>query len=328
MTTHEKWIPAALAAVGVALLTRKAGGASGRAAPAFVPPEVCPTVYGGDTGLAVQLDRTFSWLVPGQPDGVMLHTTQEDIRANASRWVQRVHAAIPNAQVWFGTTGDEHWTEAADGRITPAQLLSLRLAAGQSAKAAGARVLMHNCEQAWKRNLPGFRAGDATEMIHAIRESTGGALSQWMTSYYAPTYHAEFPWYGFHDVDGYSPQIYFEDGGGADALALFRRSWARAIALGWINPNAFLASYLRLREGKGRLSEQSYVSDQFGTLNGWWCNDGCDTVVGRPLILALCKLRLLGFRGQGRIAAFQRANGLTVDGKIGPQTLAALDAAR
>lgn len=318
----SKWFPAATAAALAAWLLQRRGNA----APFPSVPEICPTIYGGSTGLADQLSRSLAWLGPIAPDGINLHTTMEDIRDHAPQWVARVRAVLPTAAVWFSTTGDEHYSDVQAGRWTVERLQRLRLDAAIAAAHAGAQVLMHDCEAQWKHDAPGFRAGDAADMIAAIRAAVP-QLGQWLTSYYAPTYHSEFPWHGFARVDGYSPQIYYNAGGGEAAWDLFRRSWSRAIQLGWMNDHALLAAYVRVRADVGTLIETSKITDAFGTVNTWWLNEGCDDVLGKPLIRSLCKLRKLGFRGQGRIAAFQRAHGLLVDSKIGPVTLAAINAA-
>lgn len=313
-------IGAALAAAGAAWLHERNAGA------AVSLPEQVPTIYGSPDGLGVQMDRSLEFLAPLQPGGVQIHTGLEDIRDHASARVQRVRAVLPGAEVWFGTTGDEHFTDVQNGRMSVATLQRIRIDAAKAAAAAGARVLMHDCEAMWKRNAPGFRAGDAAEMIASIR-AEAPSIMQGLTCYYAPTLHADFPWSGFTGVQIYSPQIYYDAGGGPSAWVRFRDSWATAIRLGWINPNAWLAAYLRPMASKGTMIETSKISDAFGTLNWWWLMGGCDDEMGRPLLAALCKLRRLGFIGQDRIAKFQAAHGLTVDSKIGPITLAAINAA-
>jgi hypothetical protein len=210
----------------------------------------------------------------------------------------------------------------------------VRIHLAQAAVLAGVPFLSLNCEQRWKHGMAGFGVDDARKAIREMRK-VAPQLALSLTSYGQPGLHSDFPWQGFGGVDVYQPELY----GQGDAASIF--DWCEK----------FASQYSTLRQ-TGRMVARPIWPDMLAgnvpSVIGSWLVDAFETVTMWVLgcsradddglmddegeLLCRCLNALAAtmdpwgkpYVGVGRVSRFQFDKALSVDGKIGAQTRAAL----
>jgi hypothetical protein len=261
-----------------------------------------------------------------KPPGVMIHSSYEALITNGNAHTVRVQSIIPGTEVWWGVTNDEDYAQVVSGSMTAAQVQGLRANVGRAAAAAGIPYLIWDAERNWTHQVAGFDQASAAATVNAVKQ-LAGAPRQGLTTYPAPTLHGDFPWQGFNAVDVFMPTIYWgqPDYGsdGPTQLDVATRSIADAVREGLLGPQEAIIPYLLMHGCT--IEDLGYVADHFAQIACWTLLGG-DTADanGQRFMLAMSVLDRAGYKGVGRIAAYQAAHGLTVDSILGPETLGAL----
>lgn len=271
-------------------------------------------------GLADAVANATELLARVRPTCVMLHDSPSQLQTHAPAAVAGVRKLLGQGQrVWLGVAADAGISDARMGTLGPDELLRRREGVAHLAADLGCDAVMWNAEAAWKQRVAGFNAVDADMLVESVHGLLP-TLMQAHTAYDQPTLHGSYPWKAWSGVDLYAPQIYWAGGGtGAARLAAHRSSWGHAVSIGWLRAGP-IAPYLQCHGCTVR--DLCMVADQFDGAS-FWCSSEIDDD-GIRAMSALVEIDLRGFRGPGRVAAFQASAGLVADGIVGARTLAAL----
>jgi hypothetical protein len=290
-------------------------------------PAVSLTIWSGK-GIKRSFADAEATILRVKPQALELHSGWDDLSTHATALASMANQLVPGIQITLGLTGDVGLRQAKAGTLSPEQLLDKRLKVCRAARAAGAYGVTWNCEPAWKSKVPGFTEADARLLVQTTKAQFP-ELVQAHTSYDCPTLHSSYCWAGWHDCDVHKPQIYwaFRDveeprGTGAKRLALHRKHWDAAVRKGWL-PSGTVIPYLQVHHCN--TMDLCSVANDYSGVSAWAVPSRM-TESGIVAMAALAEIDRRGFRGPGRVQAFQRSAGLTADGLVGPRTLAALGA--
>ena len=278
-----------------------------------------------------------------RPQRIMLHSDPRSLLGTGPTVLAALRKELGYPfEAWAGVGFDsgQQAARTLTGDALRAHLSALPRIRLDSAKAAlelGASRLMLDPESAWKRlksgHLPGFGPEDAREAVSMIRAALPSGFPVWATSYDWPTAHPTFPWNAW-SVDGWAPQIYAypEKGPAVPGLGAWRlrehlAHWKvdPTVAADYrISPaaprEAYVAAY------KVTTPDTTLIADAFSEVSFWAIPARLDPD-GLRAAWALSRVAALGYSGPGRVKAFQRAERLTEDSKVGRGTLARIEAA-
>jgi len=281
-------------------------------------------------------------LTEARPEVVQLHAAPRGHGRHTSRVAARVRAAIPGVGLWLGVGCDGWLWEWARGQCSRAVAMGRLTDCADLAVSIGAECVVWNGEAAYKEH-----ATRGADLARGVLESVAGhhpQLAQAFTSYDHPHYHPQ-PWrswcYPGSPVTLVAPQVYAAPGGDEamahrGALPARERtalaSWATAVRKGWVEGDAPAGT----PEDASDMDWTPYIqahsvraSDSIAfalryPLTSWWALPSRADAEGRAALLAVCKLRRLGFDGPDAVRRYQAGAGLVADGIAGPKTLDAL----
>lgn len=280
--------------------------------------------------------EALSLLLRARPDAVMVHGGPSVFREAAGRpsearmVAQAVKAALPEARVWFGVGCDglaKRFRAALDTHEEAVERIAV---VARVAASAGAEALVFDAEGAWKAARSSPFAQHVGALIPALYEAArreAPGVSVGMTSFDQPTLHGAFPWDRWCDeaiCNFAMPQVYAApEKGMAPVGALPRRfqahqaSWGVAATKGWFRETLPRLPYLQGHSVRAAETIDALVREPICAL---WSSPARMDADGAVALEAALKLRRLGLD----VEAFQREQGLVVDGICGPKTLAAL----
>lgn len=273
-----------------------------------------------------------------RPDAVMLHSNPGPEDAPT---VAALRRALPGVRIWIQAPANplvRLTIPKAEARVRGWVKASLEL---------GAEVFSLNGEgpsapglKGWSKGHPHSAeviAGYARAVLAAAADEASGRLALAWSSHDCPQWH-HLPWKELlgagSPVALALPQVYCDPGRGNARATILGARGRYATAHGQQTRSA-IRDDLRLG-GEGcvlyaqshhhRVSAACWLHDQAALSASWTVrHDGrlCDAE-GLLALRAVAELRRQAGHAPGRIARFQEAAGLTVDGLVGPKTLAAL----
>lgn len=286
-----------------------------------------------------------------RPQVVMIHARPDNLEEDAAGvWegVLRLAGGVAGwrPRLWLGAGCDTAYKRLANREWDEGQSAAFLARGAQTSSRLGAELHLWNNEAGAKLDLASARR--LTKRVVSDTRSKHPLLVQGHTAYYAPGYHAKYPWAEWCGEDGVDvalPQLYVappepEEGprpfaapsAMRDAMALHRRSWAAAIKSGMIRGSLPVWPYLQLHHTRWpslvtaamnptAWSKTKHPVGIRAHAAAFWTveKDRCDA--HGEYALRVCAEMV---RRELTVEQIQRTAKLKVDGLFGPQTARAL----
>ena len=281
---------------------------------------------------SAESQQSLQFIEQCKPQGIVLHADGYTLASAGPGIAKRMRERFPGLQIAGAIAGD--WDRKSEPGFTDGWENSARMA-----KSNRFRFLQLNCEVAWKSRPKG--SGDTA--LAEVKAAAPG-LPIWHTSYGAPSNvdrdlvtpghqgfggHSGGSLWEFVDDPGdaeyEAPQIYWGTSEGEfkdrQSQLVTADAYARSIAMARqqrrIAREIPIAAYLQAYNC--RVDALCYTSEWYAKTQ-WWA---VPSRVDDAGCIAVAVLSELYRRGQS-VEQFQRSQGLTVDGWVGPKTYAAL----
>lgn len=297
-------------------------------------------------------DATASLLSECAPSIVTVHCGPDRMLRSAARLIARVRQLIPNVRMHIGIGCDFWIAKAIENGGTDAAIRTaideLKMAVRLGSN-CGVECATFDAEAACKLNsLVTHKI--ATTLFHECRAEFP-ALVFGHTAYDHPTFHSddvdgvyddghvrgEYDWRGWTgdggaDIEEWqnyvAPEnirLFAPNGSIAARVRSSNASVAAAVKKGWVREEIGLARYFQIHNtGFAEIASASVLAP----IVKLWCAPrlpvGEMDKSGEWALRGICAMQRAGIRTPGGIEAFQMSNGLTVDGRAGHATLAAL----
>lgn len=263
-----------------------------------------------------------------RPDIVQLHTWPA---SGTKAIVDKVKSILPTARIWFGIGSDPFAKEVVKDRTKLDAQVRKAVGLSKLASELGAEMIVWNAEAAWKQTDPALKALVA-DLAKKIQEGTEalGTIKQGHTAYDVPTYHSAYCWSAWNGAESKIalalPQVYAapEKGvagpGAMNARArMHENGWEQAVRKGWIRGTLQKVPYLQCHHIPAEQLIQYAAAQK--TVCFWAVPMRMDSA-GEKAMKAVAKIRDAGFEGENAVKLWQESKGLSVDGAVGPNTMA------
>ena len=274
---------------------------------------------------------TLRLIEQAKPQGIVLHAIGAELAHKLPSVVPRMRARFPGIKISSAIAGD--YDRASEPGYSDGWER-----AGERSQELNLAWCQLNCEIAWKRRAPGTGNTAIDDIHHAapkldLYHTTYGAIANVDGNLRVPGHQS----FGGHSggslleflkhpaIKATGPQFYPAEKDGEFAgrerqltiLDAYARSHAKAIELGRVAPHVRAYAYLQCYDT--RVDVICATSELYWMTQYWtWPKRSDDA--GTVAIACMSEL----FRRNQSIEDFQRQNGLTVDGWLGPITYKAL----